>query len=165
MSSSLMSSWRLLTDEKPIPKMLRLPSICIVPFGANRTKQCLWISGTFSSSGTPADYTSMPRWWVSFFTAMLPRELGDLDRKDWKNVLGTGPFIPTDFISGGTTTFKKNPNYWDYDPLHPENRLPYLDGMKMIHFSGDWGAQVAALRTGKLDKIARLVWGSARLRG
>ena len=102
----------------------------------------------------PADYTSMPRWWVSFFTAMLPRELGELDRKDWKNALGTGPFIPSDYVSGGTTTFKKNPNYWDYDPLHPENRLPYLDGMKMVHFSGDWGAQVAALRTGKLDKIA-----------
>ena len=26
--------------------------------------------------------------------------------------------------------------------------------MKMVHFSGDWGAQVAALRTGKPDKIA-----------
>ena len=67
----------------------------------------------------PADYTSLPRWWVSFLTAILPRELGELDRKDWKNALGTGPFIPTDFISGGTTTFKKNPNYWDHDPLHP----------------------------------------------
>ena len=102
----------------------------------------------------PANYTSMPQWWVSVFTAVLPRELGELDRKDWKNALGSGPFIPTDYVSGGTTTFKKNPNYWDYDPLHPENRLPYLDGMKMIHFSADWGAQMAALRTGKLDKIA-----------
>ena len=101
-----------------------------------------------------ANYTSMPQWWISVFAAVLPRELGELDRKDWKNALGTGPFIPSDYVSGGTTTFKRNPNYWDYDPLHPENRLPYLDGMKMVHFSGDWGAQVAALRTGKLDKIA-----------
>ncbi len=99
------------------------------------------------------DYTVMPRWWLSIMMAVLPREIGEMDRKDWKNTLGTGAFIPTDFVSGGTTTYKKNQNYWDYDPLHPENRLPYLDGMKMVHFA-DWGTHLAGLRTGKLDKIA-----------
>ena len=36
------------------------------------------------------------------------------------------------------------------DPLHPENKLPYLDGTKIVQFA-ESPAKVAAMRAGKLD--------------
>jgi peptide/nickel transport system substrate-binding protein len=93
---------------------------------------------------------------IRFYTfqhGVYPKETKGINLGDWQNALGSGPFIPTGFTPGSIATYKKNPNYWDHDPLHPENKLPYLDGMKMIVFS-DWPTHIAALRAGKIDKIA-----------
>jgi peptide/nickel transport system substrate-binding protein len=44
----------------------------------------------------------------------------------------------------------RNPDYWQMDPLHPENRLPYADGVKeVILFNME--QQQAAFRTGQID--------------
>jgi len=26
----------------------------------------------------------------------------------------------------------KNPNYWGYDERHPKNKIPYIDGVKIL---------------------------------
>ena len=39
-----------------------------------------------------------------------------VDHEDWKNLYGTGPFIPIDYVSGSSVTMAKNPNYWRPDP-------------------------------------------------
>ena len=77
------------------------------------------------------------------------KEHGDM--KDWRNVVGTGPFELTDVVPGSSMTFTKNPNYWLYDPIHPgsENRLPYVDEITMFAMQ-DMALQIAGLRTGKL---------------
>merc|ERR1711964_760758 len=49
------------------------------------------------------------------------------DAKDWRNLVGTGPFMLTDYVEGSSLTFEKNPNYWGFDEKYPENRLPYVD--------------------------------------
>ena len=69
---------------------------------------------------------------------------------DWKNALGTGAYIPTDFIPGSVVTYKRNDNYWENDPIHTENRLPYADTLRVIDFD-DEASIVAALRAGQID--------------
>ena len=73
-----------------------------------------------------------------------------IDRSDWRNVLGTGPFLVTDHLKGSVTTYARNPNYWENDPFMPENRLPYLDGYRYVVYA-DSAAKVAGFRTGQLD--------------
>ena len=48
------------------------------------------------------------------------------DMQDWRNIVGTGPFMMTDFVLDSSLTFTKNPNYWGFDEKYPENRLPYV---------------------------------------
>ena len=79
------------------------------------------------------------------------KEHGDV--KDWRNLVGTGPFEITDWVEGSSITWTKNPNYWGYDEKYPENRLPYIDGMKMLVIP-DEATRVAALRSRRIDVMA-----------
>lgn len=72
--------------------------------------------------------------------------------KNWQNVVGTGPWIITDFVAGTALTLSRNPNYWGFDERHPENRLPYADSIKVLQIP-DLSTQLAALRSGKLDYV------------
>ena len=72
------------------------------------------------------------------------------DQRDWRHVVGTGAFIITDEVPGASISFKKNPNYWQDDPVHPGNRLPYIDELKWVTIK-DLSTQIASLRTGKVD--------------
>jgi len=72
--------------------------------------------------------------------------------KDWKTVVGTGPWILTDFVSGSTISFDKNPNYWKTDPRYPDNKIPYADNL-VISIIPDSSTMVAAMRTSKIDMI------------
>ena len=71
------------------------------------------------------------------------------DAKDWRNLVGTGPYSLTDWVEGSSMTYTKNPNYWKDDEKFPGNRLPYADEIKML-FMPDLSTKLAALRTGKL---------------
>ena len=82
------------------------------------------------------------------------------DMKDWKNSVGTGPFILTDYVAGSAVTLRRNPNYFAKDPLNPQNQLPYLDGAKMLIIP-DISTYLAALRTGKLDMLPAVTWEDA----
>lgn len=79
------------------------------------------------------------------------------DLTDWENALGTGPFILDDVVTAASMTLSKNPNYWGYDERHPENRLPYIDGIKILIIP-DRSTSYAALRTGKIDWIDGVSW-------
>ncbi|MFC1921051.1 ABC transporter substrate-binding protein [Chloroflexota bacterium] len=93
-----------------------------------------------------------------------PKEMIDLhgDMKDWKNSCGTGPFLLTDYVPGSALTYERNPNYFMKDPLHPQNQLPYLDGVKYLIIS-DRSTQHAALRTGKVDSMPSIALEDAEL--
>ena len=68
----------------------------------------------------------------------------------WRNAVGTGPFILTDYLSGSAATLVKNPDYWATDPVGPGqgNQLPYIDGIQYLIIP-DVSTRQAALRTGK----------------
>jgi len=55
-----------------------------------------------------------------------------------------------DFVSSGSATLVKNPNYWGYDERYPKNQLPYIDTLKVIIIPDDATA-LAGLRSGKID--------------
>lgn len=85
---------------------------------------------------------------------LVPPELGD-NTITWETMVGTGPYMVTDYVPGSSINYEKNPDYWDHDPLHPENQLPYLDGLR-TPIIPDLSTQQAGFRTGKLDMMGEV---------
>ena len=77
------------------------------------------------------------------------------DVKDWRNLVGTGPFMLTEWVEGSSMTWVKNPDYWGTDEKYPQNRLPYVDELRALILPED-STRLAALRSGKLDYIGHL---------
>ncbi|GEM_PF-119956 len=98
------------------------------------------------------------------YARVVPPEVwqkyGDLN--SWKNSVGTGPFILTDYIPGSLITLVKNPRYWGKDPVGPgkSNQIPYIEGIKLLVIP-DASTRQAALRTGKIDKMTGVTWEDA----
>ncbi|MDO8688170.1 MAG: ABC transporter substrate-binding protein [Dehalococcoidales bacterium] len=86
--------------------------------------------------------------WSFMIAPEVVKKYGDAN--SWERVVGTGPFILTDYVPMSAATWKRNPNYWMNDPLMPENQLPYLDSLKQ-YVIPDRSTNLAALRTGKID--------------
>ena len=78
------------------------------------------------------------------------KQWGNLN--DWHHAIGTGPFILKDFVDGSSATMVRNPNYWGYDERYPQNKLPYVDTLKVLIVPDDATA-LAAMRTGKIDAL------------
>ena len=86
---------------------------------------------------------------------IMPSEAGGEypgDFRDVENCIGTGPFMLEDEVAGSSLSFARNLNYWMKDPVHPENTLPYVDGVNMLIIP-DASTRLAALRTGKIEKL------------
>jgi len=86
-------------------------------------------------------YTNPPEIWTSG---------GDMT--SWKNVIGSGPWIIDDYVSGSQILYKKNPTYWETDPLYPGKNYtwPYADYVKLLIIP-DLATRLTAMRTGKID--------------
>jgi peptide/nickel transport system substrate-binding protein len=85
--------------------------------------------------------------------AIVPKEVVDMGvADDWHYAVGTGPWIMDDYVSGSSTSFHRNPNYWKYDDRYPQNKLPYADSLKALIIP-DIATAIAALRTGKIDEM------------
>ena len=80
------------------------------------------------------------------------------DMTNWKNAVGTGPYILSDLIPGGSMTFSRNPNYFGHDERYPQNQLPYADTSKVVIIR-DLATQLASLRTAKIDYSSFRVGG------
>jgi peptide/nickel transport system substrate-binding protein len=82
------------------------------------------------------------------------------DMANWENACGTGPWMLTDYVNSSSMNFVRNPDYWQYDPLHPENQLPYMDAVKTLNIS-DLSTRLAAVRTGKFTTLGAISWEDA----
>ena len=91
---------------------------------------------------------------AAMFVCIYPHEVvetyGDLSEP--MNAVGSGPFMIEDHVPNSSSTFVKNPNYWETDPFHPQlkNQLPYIDKLVSLVIP-DLSTQIAALRTAKVD--------------
>jgi peptide/nickel transport system substrate-binding protein len=69
---------------------------------------------------------------------------------NWRDAVGTGPFMLTDFVDSSSATYVANPNYWGTDLRWPQNKLPYISEEQMLIIPNAPTAE-AAMRTGKID--------------
>ena len=83
------------------------------------------------------------------------------DVADWRNLVGTGPFMMTDWVEGSAITWVKNPDYWGHDEKYPDNRLPYVDEVVRLSMP-DESTRVSAMRTGKIEYLAHNGHGAFR---
>lgn len=97
-------------------------------------------------------YTNPPECWAE-----------GRDMTDWRNVVGSGPWILTGVVSGSSVTYTKNPDYFETDPLFPGKnyKWPYADTFKQLVIA-DLSTRLTALRTGKLDFLGGVVPDDAR---
>jgi peptide/nickel transport system substrate-binding protein len=84
------------------------------------------------------------------------------DMNDWKLACGTGAWVLTDYVPSVSVTYSANPDYWQKDPIHPENQLPYPDGYKGLVMA-DLSTQLASFRTGKIDLLDNISWENFEL--
>jgi len=98
----------------------------------------------------------------SQYPKMMPRDAIEYygDMNNWENEIGSGPYTIVDYVSGSSATLKRFPDYWDYDPVHPENQLPYLDTVKYLIIP-DVSTRLAALRTARIDWLTGVLWEDA----
>ena len=109
----------------------------------------------------PDKYTVVAKWLPGYSRETL-RHLGDYcsimppevaeeyeNFDDWRNSVGSGAFILTDYVAGSAATFVRNPNYWRKHPIYGD-QMPYLDGIKWLIIP-DASTRLSALRTGKID--------------
>jgi len=90
---------------------------------------------------------------------VVPHEVVETygNMKDWKNSVGSGPFMLIDYLPGSSIRFARNPNYFMNDPLNPGNQLPYVDFVQMLVIT-DNSTRLAAIRTGKVDQYYAVTW-------
>ena len=80
-----------------------------------------------------------------------PSEVVEAGIENWRNHVGTGPFIMIDYVAGSYTAYERNPNYWGKVTINgKEYQLPFVD--KLFNpIIPDSATQMAALKTGKVD--------------
>ena len=83
--------------------------------------------------------------YVHIYPPEVIKEHGDAT--DWRNLVGTGPFMLTERVEGSSITWTKNPDYWGYDEKYPQNRLPYVDEIR-CPIMPEEATYLAALRSG-----------------
>ena len=74
------------------------------------------------------------------------------DVADWRNLVGTGPFMLSEWIAGESLSYRRNPAYWGSDEKYPDNRLPYVDELRIV-IMPEPATWLAALRAGRVDYI------------
>lgn len=80
-------------------------------------------------------------------------ELTEEQTSDWHYACGTGPFQISDAVDGQYITFVRNENYYDYDEKHPENKLPYLDGLTLVYPGDDSASLMSGFIGGEFDIV------------
>jgi peptide/nickel transport system substrate-binding protein len=98
------------------------------------------------------------RYGWGYYSVILPHEMAEAGAKNWKNAVGTGPFELADYVQGNSSTYVKNPIYWDTERIGGvDYKLPFVDKV-IYHTIKDEASWIAALRTGKLDILEAIRW-------
>jgi peptide/nickel transport system substrate-binding protein len=80
---------------------------------------------------------------------------------DWRNAVGTGPFILSNYVSGTSATYTRNPNYWGKTTINGKQyQEPFIDSLTYLVVP-DQSTQLAALRTAKIDLWTQVAYSNA----
>lgn len=88
--------------------------------------------------------------WQDVMTMVSPNILLEGDFQTVKGVVGTGPYVYDEIVSGQYTRFVRNENYWGKQPYYDEVIVKYIP---------DSASRIQALQTGEID----IIYGSALL--
>lgn len=98
------------------------------------------------------------RFGYGYYSAILPRELASVDTRDWRNLVGTGPFQLSRFVQGNSQTYVQNPDYWDTETIGGKAYpIPFVDQV-VYRTIRDRATAYTALRTGKIDILEVVGW-------
>ncbi len=94
-------------------------------------------------------------WSSRLYVPEVVQKYGDMN--NWRNSVGAGAFMLSEYVPGSSATLIRNPNYYGKAPVGPGkgDQLPYINTMKLLIIP-DVSTRMAALRAGKLD-LAHLV--------
>jgi peptide/nickel transport system substrate-binding protein len=97
-----------------------------------------------------------PEWWYDIMsgrgTVHYPPEVVKAGAGDWKNLIGTGPFVMKEHVPGAFMKYAKNPNYWRKTTIDgKEYNIPFIDEL-VQPVMVDKATILAALRTAKIDQ-------------
>jgi len=131
--------------DEPNPYDPRISALPIISVTATDkwTVELKYSNFSFSTFDTLA--------WLSWKSAIVPREVIEQngDMRDWKTLVGTGPYILVDKVEGTSMTYEKNPNYWATSQVYPGMELPFADEFRLLVIP-DTATELAALRSGKI---------------
>jgi len=100
----------------------------------------------------------MYRFGYGYYSGISPRELGNLDRKDWRNVSGTGPFTLEKYVQANAHIYRRNEDYWGTEAIAgKEYPIPFVDRV-IYRIIKDEATFLTALRTGQLDILEAMRW-------
>ena len=98
------------------------------------------------------------RYGYGYHSSINPRELAEVDAKNWRTVSGTGPFSLEKYVQSNAQIYQKNPIYWGSDFVGGESyKLPFVDRM-VYRIIKDEATFLTALRTGQLDILEAIRW-------
>ncbi|MEM7099101.1 MAG: ABC transporter substrate-binding protein [Pseudomonadota bacterium] len=98
------------------------------------------------------------RFGYGYQSSIVPRETSQWDPKDWRNVVGSGPFRLTNYVQGNLHVYERYPNYWGRAQFTGQSyQLPFLDRVK-YRVIKDEATYLSALRTGQLDLLENIRW-------
>jgi peptide/nickel transport system substrate-binding protein len=108
----------------------------------------------FSKFNAEWDY----RFGYGYYSAIVPRETANIDAKNWRNVVGSGPFVLDKYVQSNSQVYLKNPEYWDKEELDGKRyAIPFVDKMS-YRIIKDEATYLTGLRTGKLDILESIRW-------
>ena len=67
--------------------------------------------------------------------------------EDWRTIVGTGPWMLTDWVEAASLTWVKNPNYWKDDEKFPGHHTPFEE----------WPAELKGYYTYDLEGAGKLL--------
>ncbi len=97
-----------------------------------------------------------------YFSGLTPPEVHKLNdntgSEDWRMMNGTGPYAIADVRPDDIQVYQRNAEYWDKEVINGTTYdLPYNDQV-VYHIMGDEAAQIAAIRTCKVDILENFRW-------
>lgn len=97
--------------------------------------------------------------WVTFGSSGQMFTAPEVDAKygnhaEWQNLVGMGPYMIDDYVSGSQVTLIKNPNYWGKNLVGSGkgDQTPYIDTAKFFVIP-DISTRMATMRTNRADLL------------
>jgi peptide/nickel transport system substrate-binding protein len=84
-------------------------------------------------------------------TGIYAPEVVAAGASDWDNLVGTGPFMFKEYVTGSYISYTRNPHYWDTTTINGvEYEIPFIDEL-VYPVIPDESTLISALRTGVID--------------